>query len=347
HDQALPLLLRCLEAPLATWSIRLLHMQAACCCQVLKRYEQAREHYEIALREAVREQAQDDVLRCHIRLGEVAFACGEWSVALHEWQLALRELQRNEPPEDEPGLAYEVLLNLGKVCQQLGDAKSALRHYREALRVMGGGNPPLRKEAEAMFGIGKSCFRLKRYRVAQQCLCQATVQYDSARDRRSALKARLELARLLRVIGERALALHMLDECEQVARVLQDSELGAQIVCERAVIWQEQGRREQAVEGLSRALRCWSRLSLCGKGVMRLRLADLYAEGECYEAALREAERAAAELAEEGDHAELMKSYQLLTRLHKHLGDYKRASECVVRVNELMSRQIRGAGILT
>ena len=346
YDQALPLLLRCLEAPLATWSIRLLHMQVAFCCQVLKRYEQAREHYEAALREAVRKQAQPEAVLCHHRLGEVAFACGEWYVALHEWQLALRELQGTEPPEEEPGLAYEVLLNLGKVCDRLGDARNALRYDREALRAMGGRNHPLRKEAEAMFGIGRSCFRLKRYRVAHHYLCRAIEQYDLARDQRSALQARLERARLLRVVGERAFAMQLLDECEQAACELHDAELGAQIVCERAVIWQEQGRREKAVEGLSQALRWWSQQSLGRKGVMHLRLADLYADGECYEAALREAECAAAELAEEGNHAELLKAYQLLTRLHKLLGDYKRASECVVQVNELMNRQIRCVGML-
>jgi hypothetical protein len=32
--------------------------------------------------------------------------------------------------------------------------------------------------------------------------------------------------------------------------------------------------------------------------------------------------------------------------LHKLLGDYKRASECVVQVNELMNRQIYGVGLL-
>ena len=346
YDQALPLLLRCLEAPLATWSIRLLHMQTAFCCQALKRYEQAREHYEVALRDAVREQAKAEVVRCLYRLGEVAFARGDWSVALHEWQLALRELQESEPPEDEPGLAYEVQLNLGKVYYRLGDAKNALRHYREAYRVLRGGNHPLRKEAEAMFGIGKSCFRLKRYRVAHQYLCGAIQQYDLARDRRSALKARLERVQLLRVIGERALAMQLLDECEQAARDLQDAEIGVRIVCERAVIWQEQGRREKAVEGVSQALRFWYQQSWDGKGVLHLRLAELHAEGELYEAALREAECAAAALAEEGDQRELLKTYQLLTRLHKLLGDYKRASECVVQVNELMNRQIYGVGLL-
>ena len=346
YEQALPLLQKCLQAPLATWSIRLLHMQTGCCCHAMKRYDEARRQYEAALREAVREQEQAEEVRLHHRLGEVAFACGDWSVALHEWQMAMRHLEGRDPPEDEPGLAWDLLLNLGKAHHRLGQFKQALRSYRKALCDMLDRKHPLRKEAEATFGIGISCLRRKRYRMAEEYLGRASEQYDLARDRRSALEVRLELARLLGEVGQGQRAMDVLETCAGIAAELGDAELGARIVCERTVIWQEQGMSGKAVEELMEALRRESKKSFSGKGVLHLRLADLHAEEQRFEAALLEAERAVSELSEEREKAELVKAYQLLTRLHKEMGDYKRASECVAKVNELMNQQIRGAGLL-
>jgi tetratricopeptide (TPR) repeat protein len=344
YQEALPLLLECLADPHPSWPLLQLMTQAAFCFQQTGDYQMARTMYERALRQAIREEQSGEVIRLYLRLGEVAQALGQLEVALVEWRRAERELEMHPAPEKELQLAFDVCLYLAGALRMLGGYREALHYYRQALQLAAKGMfEQTRKRAEVLLGLALVLEKLEQYGEAQRHAGEAQRLYGLAKDRRSALLARLLQGRLLREQGRFAEALEVLLDGLKEAEAAGSPELAARACCELGQVRRQMGDVREALSLLQKALQMTCECPV-ERGLIYSALVGVYGDAGDFQEALAAAEEAMVLLEENQE--DLLALYRQLTELCKRQGDYRQASLFAERADELMRLQMRKRGFM-
>lgn len=339
--EALPLLQTCLEDPHPSWSLLRLTYRTACCQQQLGAYQEARRLYEKALHHAICEEQTGEMIRLHVRLGEVAQSLGQLELALVEWRRAERELERHPAPPEEPLLALDVCLYLANGLRKLGGSREALHHYRLAEQFLQRLPEQTRRRAEVQFGIGLVLEKLEQFETAESCFEHAASLYLRAIDKRMATLARISRGRLLGKTGRHEEALTELRASLQEAKSLSCPEVEVRAYCELSQACEAMGKRMLAESLLQKglAVKCECPVE---RGLTFLALAELHRDAQRYEEAL-EAVRQALYLLHE-NMEELLVVYQLLTDLYKRQEDYEQASFWAERADRLVGKQMQQRG---
>jgi tetratricopeptide (TPR) repeat protein len=344
-EEALPLLLECLDDPHPKWPLRELTRQTADCLRELGRVREAREMYERALRLAVREDDRREAGKIRCQLGELAEQSGELRIARQEWRMALQDLGEGLPAEAERRLVVKAQLGLARVEQDLGQPLVALRWYEAAIESLRGCRGMGKQRAAAYAGLGQLLGQLGRLSEAEQHLHRAQKLYEQGRERGVALEVRAQRALLIGLAGRREEAEAEFEVCLRESREILNSHWIGQVLYWQAQFLQSFGELDAALRKLREAIQHFSpddRRS----GRLYMQLAAGLLETGDVEGAREVAQEAITRLEQSGGERELLDACQLLARICKQGGDYQAASMWNTKVNELLRRQLNGISSL-
>lgn len=344
REEALPLLLACLDDPHPGWPLRELTGQAADCLHELGRLFEARAWYEKALRLAVREGEALDVLRWRCRLGEVAALLGEAEVAVQEWRLALREWESVREDVSvfsaaDRELIVTAQLGLARAEQESGRPDAALRAFQKAVDVLRGSRGLWRLRASAHAGLGQTLEGLGRWSEAAEHLDSARTLYEQGRDRRAAVEMRAWQARQLGRMGRWDEAEREFADCLRQSLTLGLSELIGQVLVLHAQHVQSVGEPGAALRTLQETI-CQLPPEDRHCGVLYRALADAMWQAGDAKGARAAAERAVRLLERAGWEQEWQGACLLLARICKGAGDFQTAHDWQTKVNGLLGSRL-------
>jgi HTH-type transcriptional regulator, quorum sensing regulator NprR len=343
EEQALPLLLGCLQDPHPTWSLLELNRQTARCHHLLGQCSEARLHYEAGLRLAMQEGQTEEVLAIRFELGRVALSAGDLDLALHEWELAYADWKR-AASDAEPGYGGELCLQLGHVCCGVGRYEEAIIRYREANGLLRGVKAgKLRKQAELQRGLGHTYERLERWDRAAKHFKSAASLFVRVRNLRAAIEVRVRISVICGRQGWREQGLRMLGECLEEAREMDEASLQVQVLLATARLRCCGREWRDARAHLEEALGCCGEESPERGQVYRL-LAEVHGEEGDWTGALAAAEQARLLLEPAGRGEELLDVYGRLVQLYKRQDDYRLASLYLERSRLLLQQEWRTRG---